>query len=123
MPRTTVQKVRDIFDTSISDNSVTGWMDIATEFVDDIEDADSSIPTKRLAKIEKLVTAHLASSQDQRASSQSGASRSIEFQGRTGYDFRGTKHGQAAIALDPTGVLLEASIKRDSDRHIASTGG
>ena len=122
MVRTTVQKVRNVFDTSLSDNELTSWIDIATEFVDDIEADDPDIKDSRLKKIERLVTAHLASSQDQRASSQSGASRSIEFQGRTGYDFRGTKHGQAAIALDPTGTLLSASIKRDSNRHIASTG-
>ena len=123
MPRTTVQKVRDIYDTSISDNSLTSWMDIATEFVDDIAAEDSSLSTSRLAKIEKLATAHLASAQDQRHESTSGASRSVEYQGRTGYDFRGTKHGQAAIALDPTGTLREVSVTRNSDRHVSSTGG
>jgi len=55
--------------------------------------------------LEKLVTAHLASSQDQRIASTSRETASVEFQGETGVGFEGTKYGQQALALDRTGTL------------------
>ncbi len=105
MPRTTVSKVRSIFDTDLSDNELTSWMDIATELVDDVEAADPSLADKRLSKLEKLVTAHLASAQDPRHESVSGASRSVDYQGEYGQNFEATSYGQRALALDPTGTL------------------
>jgi len=108
MPRTTPSEVEDIFDTSLDSASLTAWVDVANELVDDIADADPSITATRLEQIEKLAAAHLAASQDQRFESQSGGARSASFQGDTGMGFEGTKHGQAALTLDPTGTLANA---------------
>jgi len=108
MPRTTPSDVAEIFDTSLDSASLTAWVDVANKLVDDIADADPSITASRLTKIEKLAAAHLAASQDQRFESQSGGARSASFQGDTGMGFEGTKHGQAALTLDPTGTLANA---------------
>jgi len=105
MPRTTTDNVADIFDTSLDPESLTAWVDIAAELVDDIAAADPSIAEPRLTKLETLVAAHLAASQDQRHDSESGGARSVSYQGDTGMGFEGTKHGQAALTLDPTGTL------------------
>jgi hypothetical protein len=105
MPRTDSNKVDNILDTSLDSNELTSWIDIATELVDDIEAVDSSLSDKRLEKIERLTAAHLASAQDQRHESTSGASRSVEYQGDHGMGFEATDYGQRALALDPTGTL------------------
>ncbi len=107
MVRTDSNKVDEILDTSLSSNELTSWIDIATELVDDVEAAAPSLSDSRLEKIERLTAAHLASAQDPRHASESGASRSVEYQGEHGMGFESTTYGQRALNLDPTGVLGE----------------
>jgi hypothetical protein len=111
MPRTSADEVAEIFDTSLDTSdggSLSTWVEIATELVDDIAETDPSIGESRLTKIETLVAAHMAASQDQRHERESGAARSVSYQGETGMHFEATKHGQQAIALDPTSTLANA---------------
>lgn len=108
MNRTNAQDVAQIFDTSLDDGAgqeLEAWIEIAHEIVDDIAAADPSLSSTRLEQIEKLLAAHLASTQDQRHARDSGASRSVSYQGETGMGIDGTKYGQQAKALDPTGTL------------------
>ena len=107
MPRTDSNKVSGILDTSLSSNDLTSWIDIATELVDDVAAADSSLSDARLEKIERLTAAHLASAQDQRIAQASRESGSVTFQGEWGTGFESTSYGQRALALDPTGVLAD----------------
>lgn len=110
MARTSESEVKDILDTNLDNTSLSAWIEVANELVDDIAAADSSLTTSRLTKLEKLAAAHLASSQDQRFESASSESRSVQYQGETGMGFKGTKHGQAALALDPTGTLANSHL-------------
>lgn len=106
MPRTTSTDVANIIDTSLDSGQIDAWIGVANEIVDDIADADATIDSSRLEKIEQLTAAHLLSSQDQRIESTSRETASVSYQGDTSFpDFRGTKHGQAAIALDSSGTL------------------
>lgn len=106
MARITPTELQDVFDTDLSDSSLNVWIEMASDIVDDIEDADSSLSSNRLKNLERLVAAHFASAQDQRISSTSRETASVSYQGNTNsMDLRGTKHGQAAIQLDPTGTL------------------
>lgn len=105
MVRTTISKVRNVFDTDLTDNELSSWIDVATELVDDVENADPSIPDKRLEKIERLTTAHLASAQDPRIESASREGSNVSYQGETGKGFESTSYGQRALELDPTGTL------------------
>ncbi len=105
MPRTTVSKVRNVFSTDLEDNELTSWMDVATELVDDVENADPSLTEKRLEKIERLLTAHFASSDDPRISNASRETGSVNYQGQTGMHLNSTTYGQRAKLLDPTGQL------------------
>jgi len=107
MPRTSKTKVTETVDTSLSDAAIDDWIAAAGDLVDQIE-TRSSLDTSRLTRIETLVAQHFLSAQDQRHASDSGASRSVEYQGDTGMMFKGTKHGQRALMLDPTGVLANA---------------
>lgn len=109
MARVTATEVATIFDTDLDTSSggpLEVWIEIATDIVDDIQAKDGSIPDSRLKNIERLVAAHLASSQDQRIDSASRETASVTYQGDTGsMNLRGTKYGQNAIQLDPTGTL------------------
>jgi len=106
MSRASPSDVNAIFDTDLSNTTLQEWLNIATLVVDDIEDEDPSITATRLKKIETLLAAHMASSQDQRIQTTSAESKSVEYAGSTdSMDLRGTKHGQNAIQLDPTGIL------------------
>lgn len=110
MARTNSTDVAEILDTSLdtgSGGALEAWVEIAHEVVDDIAAVDSSISATRLEQIEKLVAAHLASAQDQRAERISSESRSVSYQGDTGMHFEATKYGQNAMALDPTGTLAD----------------
>lgn len=105
MARTTNSDVSEILDTSLGTAALDAWIEIANTLVDDVAAADTSLTSTRLTQLETLVAAHLASTQDQRAASRSGASRSVTYQGETGMGFEATKYGQQALALDPTGTL------------------
>jgi hypothetical protein len=108
MPRTSKSTVKKTIDTSLSDDAIDDWIAVAADLVDQIE-SRSDLSSGRLEHIETLVAQHFLSGQDQRHASESGASRSVEYQGETGMFFEGTKHGQRALMLDPTGVLANAN--------------
>lgn len=123
MPRTDAVDVATIFDTDLdSSGALSDWVEIANALVDDIADADSSLSSSRLEKIEKLVAAHLVASQDPRTERERVGDVTLEFQGETGMHFEGTKHGQAALALDPTGVLASQS-KPTASLHVPDGKG
>lgn len=108
MPRTTPTDVATIFDTDLDTSSggaLDQWVEIANTVVDDIAAEDGTISATRLTQIEKLLAAHYASAQDQRISNTSRETASVDYQGDTGMNLRGTKYGQQAIQLDPTGTL------------------
>jgi len=107
MPRTSATEVKQTIDTSLSDEAVEDWIAAAADLVDEI-DSRGSLDDDRLTRLERLVAQHFLSAQDQRAESQSGASRSVSFQGETGMGFKATHYGQRALQLDPTGVLANA---------------
>lgn len=100
MARTNDTDVQAVFDTSIGDT--TPHIEAATELVDEIAEKSPETKASRLTKIEKFYAAHLATAQDPRASSQSGASRSID------YSEENTNYEQIAISLDPTNVIANA---------------
>lgn len=105
MARTTPTEVKEIFDTDLADSSVSEWIDIASSVVDDVVSNDNSLSDTRLTQIEKLLAAHYASAQDQRIADTSRETASVSYQGDTGMNLQGTKYGQQAIQLDPTGTL------------------
>jgi hypothetical protein len=117
MPRTNADAVAKIFDTELSTDAngeIEAWIEIATELVDDISEADSSITPTRLEKIEKLLAAHFVATQDPRAAKESGESVSITYEGDTGMRINATRYGQQASMLDPTGTLQEGGRRKAS---------
>lgn len=105
MARASRSTLKEIYDSRLSDNALDVWLNMASDRVDDIADANSNIDSERLTDIELMLAAHYASAQDQRHERDSGESRSTSYQGETGMGIKGTKYGQRAAALDPTGIL------------------
>ena len=105
MPRASVAAVDELFESDLDDATLQSWLEIAATHVDDIAAADASVSSARLEQIETLLAAHLASAQDQRLESGERQSASVTYQGETGMGIQGTKYGQQAAALDPTGTL------------------
>jgi 2-keto-3-deoxy-galactonokinase len=100
MSRTTASDVEAIFDTDMSTTALRAWIDVASDVVDEVDAAATGADAARLQRLETLVAAHLASAQDQRLASFSDSGTSGSYQGETGLGFQGTKHGQAALALE-----------------------
>jgi hypothetical protein len=108
MPRTQPADVQDVLDTSLDDAALEAFIGVATEVVDDVADADPSIPESKLTKIERFYAAYLASAGDPRADSQSGSSRSISFRDVDGAG--NASHLQVATTMDPTGIVRSAEL-------------
>jgi hypothetical protein len=88
--------------------------------VDDIAKANGAIQASRLEKIERLYTAHLLTSQDPRTSSMSGESRSESYRDTDGDG--NASYYEAAVALDPTGIINDAD-KRKATLSVPDSKG
>jgi len=104
-PEPSTADVQDVLDTTLDTPSLQAHIDAASHEVEDIKAIDSSVSDSRLTDIHKFLAAHYASSQDPRASSQSGESRSISYADRDS-DANANYYG-IAKRLDPTGVLAK----------------
>jgi len=117
MPRTDRAKVRETFETNfesqtgnsddISKAAVEQHITRANLITDRVADAGVADQAELLRQIETLLAQHFLATQAPRAESQSGASRSLSYQGETGEGLMSTHYGQDAIGLDPTGTLSE----------------
>lgn len=114
MARTNNSDVQDIFDTDLDTTALDAWIEIANEHVDDIADADSSIDSTRLTKIEKLAACHFAAAQDPRLEEYRVGDAQGSFQGDTGMYYDSTVYGQQARMLDPTGTLADVGLRKAS---------
>jgi hypothetical protein len=104
MPRTNSTDVDEVLDTSI--DNLTPYVEVASDIVDDVAGLDPTISPGRLERLEKFYAAYLATAQDPRAESLSGASRSESRYdpGESG----NASYLEVAISLDPTGVIRDA---------------
>ena len=105
MARTNTSDVDDILDTTLDTTALQAYIDAASDVVDDIAANNSNISSGRLERIEKFYAAHLATAQDPRASSLSGANRSVSYE--SGDSDRQSSYFEVANSLDPTGILME----------------
>lgn len=105
MARTTVDDIKDVFDTTLSDTQLTAFMNDANLFVTE-ELVGLGMSNDRLEAIEKYLACHFASLRDVRTSQENIASEwSFTVQGKTGMHLDATFYGQQAKLLDSTGTL------------------
>lgn len=116
MARTTLDAIKDIYDTSLTDSQLMAFMNDANLFVTE-ELVGLGMSAARLEAIEKYLAAHFASLRDVRTERESiGGEWSFTVQGETGMNLDATFYGQQAKLLDTTGTLdkLGANLKRAS---------
>lgn len=99
--RTDLATVKEIFDTSLSDDALAFWLNTASDDVDDVAAAGTNLTTSQLARLEALWAAHYASAQDPRHQSVSGASRSVDYDRQS--------YAEMAYQIDDTGTLEDKS--------------
>ena len=99
MARTTGEKVKDVFDTTLTAKDLGSYIEDANLFVTEVLGA-SALPAALLASIEKYIAAHFASATDPRVRRESNLSVEYEKPGLSD-----TSHGRRAVLLDTTGTL------------------
>ena len=119
MSRTTPTDVKETFDTDLSDNAVSDWIDIATEVVDDIADRDTSLSATRLEKLEKLLAQGYAAMQDPRLKNGRRESAQVSYQRS---DDMPNDYFAAAATLDPTGTVANL-FKPDASLSVLDSRG
>ena len=104
MARVTVDEVREIITTTLSDARVTVFITVAnltvTEYL-----GGTALSADLLKEIERFLSAHYIILDDRRTQQQAveGVSETVPF--HLGYSFFNTHYGQAACDLDSTGTL------------------
>ena len=101
-PRVYDSDVFDIIDTSLTDIDV--FINTAHLMVEGYL-ASSGWSEEQLTEIERYLSAHVLSVQDQRVKSVGVDVLSESYQGQWGFGLKGTSYGQMAILLDTSGTL------------------
>lgn len=101
----TVDDVKLIIDTSLTDAQITVFLAMATTLVTDKLADKTCLSDDAKDQIETLLAAHFLSMRDQRVASEKVGDASFTYQGQTGMFLKSTFYGQQAIALDCSGTL------------------
>jgi hypothetical protein len=109
MSRATPTEVRVVISTSLSDEQIQVWLDMASLIVDNYATQCSSASEAVLKTIEILLTAHfIAIGPDQarylKSKTIGSSSETYQFSA-TGGGYSASAFGQQALLLDPCGIL------------------
>lgn len=103
--RTTVEKVREIIETELTDINLEGYITGASTLLDKVL-AGKSIPEALLAEIERWLTGHFITASKERQAKKEGAGGAfIEYAGIFGEGLKCTSYGQMVLTLDYTGTM------------------
>ena len=120
MARTTQEAVREILNTSLDDEAVENYVDIANVIVTDELD-NTSLTDERLTLIERWLAAHLiAITQERMATQEKLGEASITYAGAFGKGLQSTSYGQMVAMLDLSGTLNQLGKKKLSIKAITS---
>lgn len=99
-------EVIEIMDTALTELEVLPYCDSANVFVDAVL-ASAGLPEEVLKEIEKWTAAHMISISKERQAKEEGAGGAyIKYAGEWTNGMQQTSYGQMAIALDPSGTLV-----------------
>jgi hypothetical protein len=105
--RTTIPEVREIIDTTLSDEAVATYINIAYSIIN-ANLLASSIARSTLIEIERNLTAHLIrASKESLTSQEKSGEVSITYARVYTEELKYTSFGQIVLSLDPTGTLAE----------------
>ena len=117
----TVQQVRDIYRSGLSDAEIQASLDVAQKVID--QHLSSVTDQSLLDEIHRFLGAHFAVLNEERgelASQEAGAVREEYERPRKNLGLAETRYGRMAIVLDPTGTL--ATVGKQSS-FIKAFGG
>lgn len=104
MPRTSVNEVKNIISTNLSDEVINSYIDSASTLVD--YSLGGKLDDSLLTQIEKWLAAHfIATTRQRQLKSGKAGPASAEYFGKDGAGLKSSTYGQQAIALDLTGTL------------------
>lgn len=107
MALVTVNDVRQIIETNLSDAEVEAFINSADIIVSKIYENDTMMTPALKAEVEKWLTAHLIAVSRERQIDEisAGGAVSIKFQGNSGLGLESTLYGQNALLFDVSGKL------------------
>lgn len=118
--RVTADELREIFDTTLTDDTLDTFIGIANRIVTSYLGATTVLTDAEKKDVELFLSAHLASTmRDPQAQSENvggagGGGVSITYHGKSGMGLSASFYGQQVILLDRTGILAlqkkEASV-------------
>lgn len=114
--RITVDELKEIFETAMSDAQLAAFVNTATLVVTE-ELTGQGLSAGRLKQIELYLSAHYAHTNDPRFQTENTAGEhSYTAQGKTDMGLNATFYGQQVLMLDTTGKLAKAAagLKRAS---------
>lgn len=109
--RVTAEQVMEIISTTLSEAQVNAFINTA-HLVVQTRLANKGLDPALLTEIELWLAAHFVSMRDPRKKAVRANNISITYQGEFGVGLHATSYGQQAMALDPTGTLANAGLKR-----------
>jgi len=113
--RTTALEVKQILDTTLSDNTVKVFITTASTIVSDTLGSDTTLSAAQLKEIEKWLAAHLiASTRERQGSREKVGDADVTYQGKTGMGLNATMYGQQCLMLDSTGKLAQKLGKKSA---------
>ena len=117
---TTVEKVREILDSTLDDANITAYITAAGLYLDTIF-TGQDISEDLRNEIERWVTAHLISVSKERQWEEVDAGTASEkFTGKYEMGLSMTSYGQTAILLDTTGELQRSQKKKAQTTAVKS---
>lgn len=106
MPRTTVDLVKIILPTNLSDEVIEIYIDDANLMVTDILGNDTTLSDGRKEMIERYLTAHMITvTQQRQLQKHEVEDASASYVGSFGKGLQGSTYGQALLDMDTTGKL------------------
>lgn len=117
MSRVTQAEVEAIITVDSDVIGTTAWAAFITAanlLVTNAIGSDTTIGDSTKKEVERYVAAHFASLNDPRVMKEKAGDASVEYYGKTGMGLEATQYGQMALALDPSGALKKAGMKKAS---------
>lgn len=104
--RVTGTEVKTIFETEMTSSDLEPFIKSANALINSQSDM-LELSDALLKEIEEWLSAHFASSKDQRISYQDFGLSKVKFQGEYKTSLNSTSYGQTAVSLDTSGTLQD----------------
>lgn len=111
MSRVSIEHLKEIIDTQLTDDEITAFIGAAHDLVEEL--LEGKLPEARLEQVEKFLTAHFIAVTRERMETQHKVGEvSVTFGQALGAGLQGSTYGQTVLLLDTTKTLATAEKKK-----------